>query len=134
LLALLLENHYVPIVCCLGADDQGNILNINADTVAAEIALNLEAEKLILVSDVDGIFLDIKDPRSKVSQLSAHQMNDLLRENHLSGWMIPKGAAIIRLIHSGKTNVHVVNGLKRNALLQEIFTDEGSGTMIGSGR
>jgi acetylglutamate kinase len=130
LLRLLMENHYLPVVCCLGADEQGNVFNINADTIAAELALSLQAEKLILLSNVDGIFLDIADPSSKLSRLTASQLHELLRENRLSEGMLPKAAAIIRLINSGQTNVHVLNGSRRNALLQEIFTDEGSGTMI----
>jgi acetylglutamate kinase len=130
LLRLLMENHYLPVVCCLGADEQGNVFNINADTIAAELALSLQAEKLILLSDVDGVFLDINDPASKLSRLTASQLNDLLKERRLSDGMLPKASAIIRLINSGTTNVHIISGTRRNGLLQEIFTDEGSGTMI----
>jgi acetylglutamate kinase len=130
ILQLLLENGYLPVVCCLAADDQGNVFNINADTIAGEIAISLQAEKLILLSNVDGILLDIQDPRSKISRLSAAQLDDLLKEDRLSEGMLPKAGAILRLVRSGRTNIHVINGLRRNALLQEVFTNEGSGTMI----
>lgn len=133
-LQLLLDHDYLPVVCCLAADDAGNVFNINADTIAAEIALALEAEKLILLSDVDGIYYDLDDPRTKISRLTAEEFQTLLAENRLAGGMLPKAGAIRRLIGAGQTSVHVVNGLKRNALLQEIFTDEGSGTMIEPAR
>lgn len=130
LLRLLLENDYLPVVCCLAADEAGNVFNINADTIAAEIAIALEAEKLILLSDVDGIYYDWKDSQSKISRLTADEFRSLLSEDRLTGGMLPKAGAIQRLVETGQTSVHVINGLKRNALLQEIFTDEGSGTMI----
>lgn len=130
LLQLLLEHDYLPVVCCLAADDAGNVYNINADTIAAEIALALEAEKLILLSDVDGIYYDLADPTSKISRLTAQEFQKLLGDNRLADGMLPKAGAIRRLIEAGHTSVHVINGLRRNALLQEIFTDEGSGTMI----
>lgn len=130
LLGLLLEHDYLPVVCCLAADDAGNVFNINADTIAAEIALALDAEKLVLLSDVDGIYYDRMDPASKISRLTAEEFRSLLREDRLTDGMLPKAGAIQRLVETGQTSVHIINGLKRNALLQEIFTDEGSGTMI----
>jgi acetylglutamate kinase len=130
LLRLLLEHEYLPVVCCLAADDAGNVFNVNADTIAAEIALALDAEKLILLSDVDGIYYDRTDPKSKISRLTADEFRSLLCEDRLTDGMLPKAGAIQRLIETGRTNVHIINGLRRNALLQEIFTDEGSGTMI----
>lgn len=130
LLRLLLEHDYLPVVCCLAADEAGNVFNINADTIAAEIALALEAEKLILLSDVDGIYYDRMDPKSKISRLTADEFRSLLSGDRLTDGMLPKAGAIQRVVEAGQTSVHIVNGLKRNALLQEIFTDEGSGTMI----
>jgi acetylglutamate kinase len=130
LLELLLAHDYLPVVCCLAADEAGNVFNINADTIAAEIARALDAEKLILLSDVDGIYYDVTDPQSKISHLTAEQFQALLKEKRFSEGMLPKAGAILQLIEAGRTNIHIVNGLRRNALLQEIFTDEGSGTMI----
>ncbi len=132
LLQLLLENGYLPVVCCLAADDQGNIFNINADTLAAELAIALEAEKLILLTDVDGIFLKRGDPTTKLSRLTLAQLEELLASGRLTEGMLPKADAIRRVLAHGQTTVHIINGCRRNALLQELFTDAGSGTMISA--
>ena len=130
LLNLLLENHYVPVISSLGADEQGNVYNINADTIAAEIAVHLAAEKLILLTDVDGILLDQQDPASRLSRLSVDEAERLVRERVVSSGMLPKIAAITHLIRRGVRSAHIINGSKRNALLYEVFTDQGAGTMI----
>jgi acetylglutamate kinase len=130
LLRLLLDNGYVPVVSSLGADEQGNIYNINADTIAAEIAVHLQAEKLILLTDVDGILLDREDPSSRVSRLTAEEAERLVRDRVVSSGMLPKIAAIAHLIRRGVRSAHIINGSRRNALLHEVFTDEGAGTMI----
>jgi acetylglutamate kinase len=130
LLRLLLEQGYVPVVSSLGADEQGNVYNINADTIAAEIAVHLEAEKLILLSDVDGILLDVDDPRSKISRLTVEEAERLVRDRVVSAGMLPKISAIAHLICRGVSSAHIINGQKRNALLYEVFTDEGAGTMF----
>jgi acetylglutamate kinase len=130
LLRLLLDNAYVPVISSLGADEQGNIYNINADTIAAEIAVHLQAEKLILLTDVDGILRDRDDPTSRLSRLTADEAERLVRDRVVSSGMLPKIAAIAHLIRRGVRNAHIINGSKRNALLNEVFTDEGAGTMI----
>ncbi len=130
LLRLLLDNAYVPVISSLGADEQGNIYNINADTIAAEIAVHLQAEKLILLTDVDGILLDRDDPSSRLSRLTADEAERLVRDRVVSTGMLPKVAAIASLIRRGVRSAHIINGSKRNALLHEVFTDEGAGTMI----
>ena len=130
LLSLLLENGYVPVISSLGADEQGNIYNINADTIAAEIAVHLQAEKLILLTDVDGILLDRDDPSSRVSRLTVEEADRLVKDRVVSSGMLPKIAAIAHLIRRGVRSAHIINGSKRNALLHEVFTDEGAGTMI----
>ena len=132
LLSLLLENGYVPVISSLGADEQGNIYNINADTIAAEIAVHLQAEKLILLTDVDGILLDRDDPSSRVSRLTVKEADRLVKDRVVSSGMLPKIAAIAHLIRRGVRSAHIINGSKRNALLHEVFTDEGAGTMITS--
>jgi acetylglutamate kinase len=130
LLRLLLDNGYVPVVSSLGADEQGNIYNINADTIAAEIAVHLQAEKLVLLTDVDGILVDRDDPSSRLSRLTADEAERLVRDRVISSGMLPKVAAIASLIRRGVRSAHIINGSKRNALLHEVFTDEGAGTMI----
>jgi acetylglutamate kinase len=130
LVRLLLDNGYVPVISSLGADEQGNIYNINADTIAAEIAAHLAAEKLILLTDVDGILRDLDDPSSRISRLTVDEAEALVKAKTVSAGMLPKIAAIARLIRRGVRSAHIINGNKRNALLYEVFTDEGAGTMI----
>ena len=130
LLRLLLDNGYVPVLSSLGADDQGNVYNINADTIAAEIAAHLGAEKLILLTDVDGILRERNDPSSRISRLTVDEAEALVKDQTVSAGMLPKIAAIARLIRRGVRSAHIINGNKRNALLHEVFTDEGAGTMI----
>ncbi|HKQ06228.1 MAG TPA: acetylglutamate kinase [Blastocatellia bacterium] len=132
LLRLLLDNGYVPVISSLGADEQGNVYNINADTIAAEIAAHLEAEKLILLTDVDGILRDRNDPSSRISRLTVDEAETLVKDKTVSAGMLPKIAAIARLIRRGVRSAHIINGNRRNALLYEVFTDEGAGTMITS--
>jgi len=130
LLKLLLENGYVPVISSLGADEQGNIYNINADTIASEIAVHLQAEKLFLLTDVDGVLLDRNDPSSRISRLTVDEAEQLVHERVVSEGMLPKIAAIAHLIRRGVRSAHIINGSRRNALLYEVFTDEGAGTMI----
>jgi acetylglutamate kinase len=132
LLTVLLDHGYLPVVSSLGADDEGMVFNINADTIAAEIAVRLKAEKLILLTDVDGIYLRADEPTSKLSRLTAAEADDLVRQGTATGGMIPKLQSITELLRRGVHTAHIINGTKRNALLSEIFTDKGTGTMIVS--
>lgn len=130
LLMVLLEHGYLPVISSLGADAEGTVFNINADTVAAEIAVQLQAEKLILLSDVDGIYLQGGHPETKLSRLTASEAEALIRDGKATGGMIPKLQSITALLSRGVHSAHVLNGSLRNALLSEVFTDEGTGTMI----
>jgi acetylglutamate kinase len=130
LLTVLLDHGYLPVISSLGADNDGMVFNINADTVAAEIAVRLRAEKLILLSDVDGIYLTAGDPGTKLSRLTATAAGELISTGAASGGMIPKLQSIIVLLERGVHSAHIISGTKRNALLSEIFTDQGTGTMI----
>jgi acetylglutamate kinase len=130
LLTVLLDHGYLPVISSLGADDEGMVFNINADTVAAEIAVQLQAEKLILLSDVDGIYLDAGDAGTKLSRLTAQEADDLVKQGTAKGGMIPKLQSITTLLRRGVHTAHIISGTNRNALLSEIFTDKGTGTMI----
>jgi acetylglutamate kinase len=130
LLTVLLDHGYLPVISSLGADDEGMVFNINADTIAAEIAVQLQAEKLILLSDVDGIYLKSGDPETKLSRLSAADIDGLIGCGAASGGMIPKLQNIATLLQRGVHSAHIISGAKRNALLSEVFTDKGTGTMI----
>ena len=132
LLMVLLDQGYLPVISSLGADDEGMVFNINADTVASEIAVQLKAEKLILLSDVDGIYLSPGDPQTKLSRLTADEADDLIARGAATGGMIPKLQSIAALLRRGVHSAHIISGTNRNALLSEIFTDKGTGTMVVS--
>lgn len=130
LLRVLLESGYLPVISSLGADYEGGVFNINADTIAAEIAVCLQAEKLITMSDVGGVYLKPDDPSSKLSRITAGELDALIDEGVATGGMIPKLQAVAELLKRGVKSAHIISGHARNALLSEIFTDEGTGTMI----
>jgi acetylglutamate kinase len=130
LLKLLLDAGYLPVISSLGADKHGAVFNINADTIAAEIAVQLEAEKLILLSDVNGIYLDANDKTTKLSKVSVPEVEDLISSGNATGGMIPKLQSLITILERGVKSAHIISGTKRNALLSEVFTDEGEGTMF----
>lgn len=133
LINLLLDGGYLPVISSLGADDQGKVFNINADTIAAEIAVGLEAEKLILLSDVNGIYLDQDDEGTKLSRLTSADALHLIDSGRATGGMIPKLESLISLLDRGVRSAHIISGTKRNALLSEVFTNEGTGTMLVAG-
>ena len=118
------------MISSLGADDEGEIYNINADTIATEIAVRLGAEKLILLSDVNGIYLDPKDSSTKIDRLSISEARAMVESGKATGGMIPKLENLISLIERGVRSAHVIGGTSRNGILAEVFTDEGTGTMI----
>jgi acetylglutamate kinase len=130
LLRVLLDHDYLPVVSSLGADDEGRVFNINADTIAAEIAVRLEAEKLVMLSDVDGLYLRPGERATKLSRLSAGEIEALLRDGVATGGMVPKLQNIAELLRRGVRSAHIIKGSLRNALLAEVFTDEGTGTMF----
>ncbi len=130
LLTVLLDHGYLPVVSSLGADAEGKVFNINADTIASEIAIRLKAEKLVLLSDVDGIYLRPRESQTKLSRLTANEAEGLIKNGSASGGMVPKLQNIIQLLRRGVKSAHIIDGNSRNTLLAEVFTDEGTGTMI----
>lgn len=130
LLSLLLDADYLPVVSSLGADDEGQVFNINADTIAAEIAAQLKAEKLVLLSDVNGIYLNAADETTKISRLTAREAAEMIENGTATGGMIPKLQNLLQILERGVKSAHIIGGTVRNALLAEVFTDKGTGTMI----
>jgi len=130
LLSLLLDADYLPVVSSLGADDEGSVFNINADTIAAEIAIQLKAEKLVLLSDVNGLYLNPDDPSTKVSRLTIAEAERMIETGLATGGMIPKIQSLVSLLKSGVKSAHIISGTNRNALLSEVFTNQGTGTMF----
>jgi len=127
LLKTLLDADYVPVIASLGGDDEGHVLNINADTVASKIAGALETEKLILASDVDGI---LKGSGELISRASVGEIQGLIKEGIIKGGMAIKAQSAIEALVGGVHAVHIINGMKPSTLLTEVFTDRGCGTMI----
>lgn len=130
LLTVLLDQGYLPVISSLGADTEGKVFNINADTIASEIAVQLRAEKLVLLSDVDGFYLRAGEPQTKLSRLTVDEAEGLLKDGMATGGMLPKLQSITELLRRGVKSAHIINGNSRNALLAEVFTDKGTGTMI----
>ena len=114
------ESGWVPVVSCLGANSDGQILNINADTLAADLAVELKAARLISVSDVEGIYLDINDASSCISELSTTEIQALLSEGRLTHGMIPKVQTALKVLERGVEEVQILSGLKENALLDAL--------------
>src|SRR2546427_8301701 len=117
LLTVLLDHGYLPVVSSLGADAEGKVFNINADTIAAAIAIQLKAEKLVLLSDVDGIFLRAGEPQTKLSRLTANEAEALIEKGSASGGMIPKLQSIVELLRRGGESAEKFNFNVDDALL-----------------
>lgn len=132
LLNILLENGYIPVISSLADDGEGNILNINADTVAAQVAVSVRADKYVTMTNVGGILRDLDDPGSRISAISKGEALKLIEDGTIKGGMIPKIKECIRAVDMGVNRVHILNGLNKNSLLIEVFTKKGNGTMIVS--
>ncbi len=125
-----LDNGLMPVVSPLSCDDSGNVLNINADTVAAAIAAELNAEKLILATGAPGILEDIKDPGSLISYIDRAALDKLRKSGKLADGMLPKAAAIEAALANGVQRVHVISYKMPDSILLEVFTNEGTGTLV----
>ncbi len=129
-LRALLNAGFLPVVSPLSTDATGQVLNINADTIAARIAAELKAEKLMLMIDKPGIMSDLNDPTTLISQISAAQARQAISEGIISDGMIPKVEEAVRALQNGVSQVHVLSGVEPHQLLVEVFTESGCGTML----
>ena len=129
----LLDDEFIPVVATIGADETGQAYNINADTVAGAIAEALAAEKLIYLTDIEGLRRDVADPASLIRQTTAAELTALVADGTVTSGMIPKVAACIHAVTNGVTNAHILDGRIQHVLLLEVFTDAGIGTMISKG-
>jgi acetylglutamate kinase len=125
-----LENGFMPVVSPLSCDASGTVLNINADTVAAAIAAELNAEKLILATGAPGILEDVDDPLSLISYIDRAALKKLKADGKLADGMLPKAAAIDSAIENGVSRVHIISYKFPDSLLLEVFTNEGTGTLV----
>lgn len=126
----LLEKGYIPVISTLGCDKDGNTYNINGDTAAAYIAGALEAERLIMMTDIAGVLRDKDDPGTLIPQLSIDEAVELFRSGVISGGMIPKVDCCIDAINRGVKKAIIMDGRVPHSILMEILTDEGAGTMF----
>ena len=126
----LLEKGYIPVISTVGCDREGNTYNINGDTAAARIAGALNAERLIMMTDIAGILRDKDDPSTLIPEVTVEGANKLREEGVISGGMIPKVECCIEAIKSGVENVIIMDGRVSHSILMELLTDEGAGTMV----
>lgn len=126
----LLADDFIPVVATVAAGEDGGDFNVNADIVAARIAAALGADKVIFLTDVDGLYADRDDPSTLISALSLAEANEMIAYDRLVGGMAPKVGACAMAIEGGVRRAHILNGTIPHSLLLEIYTDEGIGTMI----
>jgi len=129
----LLDQRLIPVIATIGADEQGQAYNVNADTAAGAVAVALHAEKLVYLTDIEGLRRDVADPASLVSSCTAGTLEELLGSGAVSAGMIPKVTSCLRAVQGGVGQAHILDGRRPHALLLEIFTDEGVGTMVTAG-
>ncbi len=130
----LLEKDFLPIVAPVGLDEDYNTYNINADDAACAVAKAVNAEKLAFLTDIEGLYEDINDKSTFISNLTADEAEELLNKGFIGGGMIPKLGNCIDAVRGGVNKVHILDGRIRHCLLLEIFTEKGIGTQIVSGK
>ncbi len=126
----LIEKQYIPVVSTVGCDSQGNVYNINADTAASYIAGAMKAERLITMTDIPGILRDVNDPDSIIKRVNIDEARQLFADGVITGGMIPKVECCIEAIEKGVRRVTILDGRVPHAVLLELLTDEGAGTMV----
>jgi acetylglutamate kinase len=130
LIKLLADDQFIPVIAPVGVDKDGHSYNINADTVAGELAAALQAEKLIFLTDVDGIRKDRDDPATLIPVITVGETYDAIESGMIEGGMIPKVLGCIHAIKKGVKRTHILNGTIPHPIVLEIFTDRGIGTMV----
>ncbi len=130
ILNALLDDEFIPVVATIGTDVGGQAFNINADTVAGAIAEALGAEKLVYLTDIEGLRRVIDDPASLIRQTTPDELDSLMADGTIAGGMIPKVESCVHAVRSGVRRAHILDGRIAHVLLLEIFTDEGIGTMV----
>jgi acetylglutamate kinase len=129
----LVADGFIPVIASVAIGEDGESCNINADLVAGEIAAALNADKVIFLTDVDGLYRDFEDKESLISALSLDEVEEMIANDHLASGMIPKVAACARALRGGVNRAHILNGMLPHSLLLEVYTDGGVGTMITRG-
>lgn len=130
----MLADGIIPVISSLAADDLGNVLNVNADTIASRLAQELKAEKLIVLTNVPGVLRNLEDRSSLVSYADVDELEGMISKRAINGGMLPKVQTCIEAVRGGVGRTHIIDGTKPAALLLELFVNEGCGTMIVSKR
>lgn len=130
LIEFLAYDEYIPVIAPVGVGPDGMSYNINADTVAGEIAARLKAEKLMFLTDIDGIRKDPKDPKTLIHQIGIEEIHSMIGDGSIEGGMIPKVLGCIHSVEQGVNRTHILDGTIPHPILLEIFTDTGIGTMV----
>ena len=126
----VIENGYIPVIAPIGIDDEQQSYNINADLVAASIAVAMDADKLVLLTDVPGLLKDTQDSSSLISVLRVSEVPEYVNEGIIAGGMIPKVQCCVEAVTGGVSRTHIIDGRVPHSILLEIFTKEGIGTMV----
>lgn len=130
LVSIMIQHGYVPVIAPIAMDSQGNALNLNADTVAGDMAAALRAKRLILLTDMPGILMDVNDPSTRLSKLTLSELDGLMEQGIVKEGMIPKVLAAKVAVSSGVEAAHIIDGSREHALLLELLTAGGIGTMV----
>ena len=130
ILEMYTENDFIPVISPIGIAADGTTLNLNADTVAGAIAGEMDAEKLIILTDVPGVLRDPNDPSTLIQRIHIDEIPALIEDGIISGGMIPKIETCVEALNNGVKSAHILDGRIKHTLLLEIFTKEGIGTMI----
>jgi acetylglutamate kinase len=126
----MIEDGFIPVVATVAGGEDGGSFNVNADLVAGQLASALGADKCIFLTDVDGLYGDFADKSTLISALTPEQVEGMIMSDQLEGGMVPKVGACLQAVRGGVRRAHILNGTVPHALLLEIYTDEGIGTMI----
>lgn len=130
ILMIMAGKGYIPVISPIAVDDEGNNLNVNADTAAGAVAIAMHAKKFFSITDVEGVRMNPDDPTSVISEFLASDFNRMVQEGVIKGGMIPKVEACVRVVQGGVDRAHIIDGRKHHAVLLELLTTEGVGTMI----
>jgi len=126
----LIDDEFIPVIATIGSDEHGQAYNINADTVAGAIAEAIGAEKLVYLTDIEGLRRDVADAASLIRQVSADELDAMVTDETIVGGMIPKVASCVHAVRNGVHRAHILDGRIAHVLLLEVFTDAGIGTMV----
>lgn len=126
----LINQNYIPVIAPIGVGENGESYNINADDVAADIAGAIKAEKLLLLTDTEGVYKNFEDKSSFISKLTSKEAREYIKDEIITGGMIPKVEACLRAIQFGAKKTHIIDGRVPHSIILELFTDEGLGTLV----